>query len=288
MLQNLRRLTLEDTELIAEFFEYLQMDFAMRALIVGVLLAVCAALLGVCLVPKRYSMIGDGLSHVGFGALAVASALGTAPLAIALPVVIIASFLLLRLRENGKIKGDSAVAMISAGALAIGVMIVSLSGSNTDLDGYMFGSLLSVTRADFFTSIVIFPLVIGIFAIFYTQIFAVSYDENFARATGMKQGFYNTLLSVLIAVTIVMGMRLMGTLLISALIIFPSISAMRVCRSYFFTVITAVVLSVISFLSGMVMSFAISTPIGASIVICNMVSFFVMSALGAIVKKKRA
>jgi zinc transport system permease protein len=274
--------------LITEFFEYLQMDFAMRALIVGVLLAVCAALLGVCLVPKRYSMIGDGLSHVGFGALAVASALGTAPLAIALPVVIIASFLLLRLRENGKIKGDSAVAMISAGALAIGVMIVSLSGSNTDLDGYMFGSLLSVTRADFFTAIVIFPLVISIFVIFYTQIFAVSYDENFARATGMKEGFYNTLLSVLIAVTIVMGMRLMGTLLISALIIFPSISAMRVCRSYFFTVITAVALSVVSFISGMVMSFAISTPIGASIVICNMISFFLMSAIGSIVKKKRA
>ena len=274
--------------MITEFFEYLQMDFALRALVVGVLLSVCAALLGVCLVPKRYSMIGDGLSHVGFGALAVASALGTAPLAVALPVVIIASFLLLRLRENGRIKGDSAVAMISAGVLAVGVMIVSLSGSNTDLDGYMFGSLLSVTRSDFITALVLFPLVIGVFAVFYTQIFAVSYDESFARATGMKAGFYNTLLSVLVAVTIVIGMRLMGTLLISALIIFPSISAMRVCRSYFFTVIAAVALSVVSFLSGMVMSFAISTPIGASIVICNMVSFFVMSALGAIVKKKRA
>ena len=273
--------------MITEFFEYLKMDFALRALIVGVLLAVCASLLGVCLVPKRYSMIGDGLSHVGFGALAVASALGAAPLAVALPVVIIASFLLLRLRENGKIKGDSAVAMISAAALAIGVMIVSLSGSNTDLDGYMFGSLLSVTRADFITAIVLFPLVIIIFAVFYTQIFAVSHDENFARATGMKAGFYNTLLSVLVAVTIVIGMRLMGTLLISALIIFPSISAMRVCRSYFGTIITAVALSVVSFLCGMVMSFAVSTPIGASIVICNMICFFAMCLLGAIVKKKR-
>ncbi len=273
--------------MITEFFEYLKMDFALRALIVGVLLAVCAALLGVCLVPKRYSMIGDGLSHVGFGALAVASALGTAPLAVALPVVIIASFLLLRLRENGKIKGDSAVAMISAGALAVGVMIVSLSGSNTDLNGYMFGSLLSVTRADFITAVVLFPLVIAIFALFYTQIFAVSHDENFARATGMKANFYNTLLSVLVAVTIVIGMRLMGTLLISALIIFPSISAMRVCRSYFGTIIAAVVLSVVSFLCGMVMSFAVSTPIGASIVICNVVSFFAMCLLGAFIKKKR-
>lgn len=273
--------------MITEFFEYLQMDFALRALVVGVLLAVCASLLGVCLVPKRYSMIGDGLSHVGFGALAVASALGAAPLAVALPVVIIASFLLLRLRENGKIKGDSAIAMISAGALAVGVMIVSLSGSNTDLDGYMFGSLLSVTKADFVTAVVLFPIVIAVFAIFYTQIFAVSHDENFARATGMKANFYNTLLSVLVAVTIVIGMRLMGTLLISALIIFPSISAMRVCRSYFSTIITAVALSVISFLCGMVMSFAISTPIGASIVICNMICFFAMCLLGATVKKKR-
>lgn len=272
--------------MLAEFFEYLKMDFAMRALIVGLLLAVCSALLGVCLVPKRYSMIGDGLSHVGFGALAVASALGAAPLAVALPVVVVASFLLLRLRESGRIKGDSAIAMISAGALAVGVMIVSLSGSNTDLNSYMFGSLLSITKTDFWTALVIFPLVIAIFVIFYTQIFAVSHDENFARATGMKAGFYNTLLSVLIAVTIVIGMRLMGTLLISALIIFPSISSMRVCRSYFSTIFVATAVSAVSFLAGMVMSFSLSTPIGASIVVCNIVSFFVMSVIGS-VKKRR-
>lgn len=262
------------------------MDFAMRALIVGLLLSVCSALLGVCLVPKRYSMIGDGLSHVGFGALAVASALDAAPLAVALPVVVVASFLLLRLRESGRIKGDSAIAMISAGALAVGVMIVSLSGSNTDLNSYMFGSLLSITKTDFWTALVIFPLVIAIFVIFYTQIFAVSHDENFARATGMKAGVYNTLLSVLIAVTIVIGMRLMGTLLISALIIFPAISSMRVCRSYFSTIFVATAVSTVSFLAGMVMSFSLSTPIGASIVVCNIVSFFVMSVIGA-VKKRR-
>jgi len=272
--------------LVTDFFEYLAMGFAMRALIVGLLLSVCAALLGVCLVPKRYSMIGDGLSHVGFGALAVASALGTAPLAVALPVVILASFLLLRLRENGKIKGDSAIAMISAGALAVGVMIVSLSGSNTDLDGYMFGSILAITKGDFATAMVLFPIVIITFIIFYTQFFAVCYDENFARATGMKAGFYNMLLSVLVAVTIVIGMRMMGTLLISALIIFPSISAMRVAKSYFATVITAVITSVLSFLAGMFMSFAISTPIGASIVVCNMAAFFIMSAAGAMKKRK--
>ncbi len=273
--------------MLIEFFEYLKMGFAMRALVVGLLLSVCAALLGVCLVPKRYSMIGDGLSHVGFGALAIASACGAAPLAVALPVVIIASFLLLRLRENGKIKGDSAIAMISAGALAIGVMIVSLMGSNTDLNSYMFGSLLSITKTDLWTAVIVFPLVIIIFIVFYTQIFAVSHDESFARATGVKVGFYDTLLSVLVAVTVVIGMRLMGTLLISALIIFPSVSAMRICKSYFATIVAAVSISVVSFLAGMTMSFALSTPIGASIVVCNIVSFFVMFAIG-LLKKKRA
>ena len=191
-----------------------------------------------------------------------------------------------RVKENGKIKGDSAIAMISSSALALGVMIVSLSGSNTDLDGYMFGSILAITKTDFITATVLFPLVIATFMIFYTQIFAVCYDENFARATGMKAGFYDILLSLLVAVTIVIGMRMMGTLLISALIIFPSVSAMRVAKSYFATVITAVVTSMVSFLMGMFMSFALSTPIGASIVICNIVAFFLMSLIGSLRKNR--
>jgi zinc transport system permease protein len=231
-------------------------------------------------------MLGDGLSHVGFGALAVAAIMGLAPLTVALPVVIIASFLLLRLKENGKIKGDSAIAMISAGALAIGRMIVSLSGSNTDLDGYMFGSILAITKTDFWTAMIFFPMVIIIFVLFYTQIFAVCYDENFARATGMKAGFYDMMLAVLVAITIVIGMRMMGTLLISALIIFPSVSAMRVAKSYFSTVILAVCVSVVSFLLGFFMSFAASTPIGASIVICNMISFIILYICGAAIKRK--
>jgi zinc transport system permease protein len=272
--------------MLTEFFGYFAFEFTWRLLIVGILLSVCTALLGVCLVPKRYSMIGDGLSHVGFGALAVASALGAAPLAVAMPVVIIASFLLLRIKENGKIKGDSAIAMISSGALAIGVMIVSLSGSNTDLEGYMFGSILAITKTDFITAVILFPIVIITFIIFYTQIFAVSYDESFARATGMKAGFYDMLLAVLVAATVVIGMRIMGTLLISALVIFPSISAMRVCKSYFATNICAVSVSVLNFLAGMFMSFAFSTPIGASIVICNMVSFFVFFSIGIMLKRK--
>ena len=272
--------------MVAEFFGYFSFAFTWRLLIVGLLLAVCSALLGVCLVPKRYSMIGDGLSHVGFGALAVASALGAAPLAVAMPVVIIASFLLLRIKENGKIKGDSAIAMISSSALALGFMIVSLSGSNTDLEGYMFGSILAITKTDFITALIIFPIVIISFVVFYTQIFAVSYDESFARATGMKAGFYDMLLAVLVAVTVVIGMRIMGTLLISALVIFPSISAMRVCKSYFATNVCAVAVSALSFLVGMFSSFVFSTPIGASIVICNVISFFVLSVVGAILKRK--
>ncbi|MGN1095994.1 MAG: metal ABC transporter permease, partial [Eubacteriales bacterium] len=221
--------------MIEEFFEYMKMDFAVRAFTVGFLLSVCAAILGVCLVPKRYSMIGDGLSHVGFGALAVASALGAAPLSVAMPVVIISSFLLLRLKENGKIKGDSAIAMISSGALAIGVMIVSATGSNTDLNSYMFGSILSITKNDFITALIVFPLIIAVFSVFYAQIFAVCCDGDFARATGMKAGFFDMLLAVLVAATVVIGMRLMGTLLISALVIFPAVSAMRVCKSFFAT-----------------------------------------------------
>lgn len=278
-------LTNEFLSVISDFFEYIKMDFALRALVAGLLLSVCTALLGVCLVPKRYAMIGDGLSHVGFGALAVASALGAAPLAVALPVVIIASFILLKLKENGKIKGDSAIAMLSAGALALGVMIVSLTGSNTDLNGYMFGSILSVTKSDFIASVILFPLIIVVFILFYAQIFSFSYDERFARASGMNTGFYNALMSVLVAVTVVMGMRLMGTLLISALVIFPAISAMRIFKSFFACVVSSSVISVISFLSGMFLSFAFSAPIGASIVLCNVFSFLICSIIRLILRK---
>lgn len=279
-------LTNEFLSVISDFFEYIKMDFALRALVAGLLLSVCTALLGVCLVPKRYAMIGDGLSHVGFGALAVASALGAAPLAVALPVVIIASFILLKLKENGKIKGDSAIAMLSAGALAVGVMIVSLTGSNTDLNGYMFGSILSVTKSDFIASVILFPIIIVVFILFYAQIFSFSYDERFARASGMNTGVYNALMSVLVAVTVVMGMRLMGTLLISALVIFPAISAMRIFKSFFACVMASSVISVISFLSGMFLSFAFSAPIGASIVLCNVFSFLICSVVRLILRKK--
>lgn len=213
-------------DMIFEMFSY---NFIVRAFIVGTLVSLCAALLGVTLVLKRYSMIGDGLSHVGFGALAVAAALNLAPLEVAVPVIIIAAFLLLRLSENSKINGDAAIAIISSTALAIGVVFVSVSGVNTDLNSYLFGSILATTTADAVMCGILALVVIVIFILFYNKIFAVTFDETFSRATGLKTGVYNTVIALLTALTIVIGMRIMGTLLISALIIFPALSSMRVC-----------------------------------------------------------
>ena len=206
-------------DMIFEMFSY---NFIVRAFIVGTLVSLCAALLGVTLVLKRYSMIGDGLSHVGFGALAVAAALNLAPLEVAVPVIIIAAFLLLRLSENSKINGDAAIAIISSTALAIGVVFVSVSGVNTDLNSYLFGSILATTTADAIMCGILALVVIVIFILFYNKIFAVTFDENFAKAVGIKVKFYNLLIAVMIAVVIVLAMNLVGSLLISALVIFPA------------------------------------------------------------------
>ena len=217
-------------ETIRQMFSY---AFILRALLVGGLVALCASLLGVSLVLKRYAMIGDGLSHVGFGALAVATAMNLAPLEVTIPVVVAAAFLLLRLSENSRIKGDSAIAMISAGALALGIMIASKStGMNTDIYNYLFGSILAMSRSDVFLSLVLSAVVLTLFILFYNKIFAITFDENFAKATGTKAGLYNMLLALLTAVTIVLGMRMMGALLISSLIIFPALPAMRLCKSF--------------------------------------------------------
>ena len=197
--------------LILEMFTY---PFMVRALCMGVLVAVCSALLGVTLVLKRYSMIGDGLSHVGFGALAIATAMNAAPLAVAIPVVIAAAFLLLRLTENSKIKGDAAVALISTGALAIGVMVVSMTtGMNTDVYNYLFGSILSMSHGDVVLTGTVSAVILVLFVFFYNRIFAVTFDETFARATGLNAKLYNTVIAVLTALIIVVGMRMMGSLL---------------------------------------------------------------------------
>ena len=263
---------------MSELLRMLSYHFMQRALLVGVLVSLCAALLGVSLVLKRYSMIGDGLSHVGFGALAIASALHLAPLAVAVPVVIIAAVLLLRLSESKKIKGDAAIAIISSSALAIGVISVSVTtGMNTDVSSYMFGSILSLSRTDTVLSVVLSLAVLALFLAFYPRLFAVTFDETFAKATGTKTALYNTLLAVLTAITVVLGMRMMGALLISSLIIFPALSSMRVCKSFRSVMITAAVISVSCFIIGTVASFFLETPTGASIVAANLLAFAIFS-----------
>lgn len=257
--------------MLTEMFSY---GFIIRAFIVGILVSLCAALLGVTLVLKRYSMIGDGLSHVGFGALAVAAALNLAPLKIAVPVIVIAAFLLLRLSENSKINGDAAIAIISSTALAIGVVFVSVSGVNTDLNSYLFGSILATTTADAVMCGVLAAVVIVVFVVFYNKIFAVTFDESFSKATGLKTGVYNTVIAVLTALTIVIGMRIMGTLLISALIIFPALSSMRICKKFKAVILCSGVLSLVCFFMGMCLSYSLDTPTGASVVIANATVYF--------------
>ncbi len=267
--------------------QMLSYPFLSRALIVGILVALCAALLGVNLVLKRYSMIGDGLSHVGFGALAIAQALGAAPLGVAVPVVILAAFLLLRLSERSKIKGDAAIALISTGSLAVGVMVISITtGMNVDVCNYMFGSILAMSRSDVTLSVILSLAVLALYLVFYAQIFTVTFDEGFARATGVKAGLYNMLLALLTAVTVVVGMRLMGALLISSLVIFPALTAMRLMRSYRSVIACAAVLSVVNFLIGMTVSYLAATPAGASVVSANMIMFGVFSG-AAFIKGRR-
>ncbi len=257
--------------------------FMVRALVVGVLISLCAALLGVSLVLKRYSMIGDGLSHVGFGALAVAMALGLAPLAVAVPVVVIAAFLLLRISESSSIKGDSAIALISTGSLAVGVLVVSVTtGMTADVSNYMFGSILSMSTGDVWLSIVLSIVVLLLFIFSYTKIFAVTFDETFAKATGVKTGMFNMLIAFLTAITIVLGMRMMGALLISSLIIFPALTSMRVFKRFKSVIISSAIVSVVCFLIGISLSFLCGAPAGASIVIVNIAAFLIFSAAALI------
>ena len=263
-----------------EFFNMFSYHFIQRALIVGVLVSLCAALLGVSLVLKRYSMIGDGLSHVGFGALAIASAFNLAPLAVTIPVVVAAAVLLLRMSKNGMLKGDTAIAMISSSSIAIGVVVISLvNGINSELNSYMFGSILSVSRSDAVLSIILCSAVLVLFLLLYPRLFAVTFDEDFARATGTNTELYNTLLAILTAVTVVLGMRMMGALLISSLIIFPALSAMRICKSFKAVVISAAAISVFCFVAGMVASYFMESPTGASIVIANLLVYAILSAI---------
>ncbi|MCF0121496.1 MAG: metal ABC transporter permease [Oscillospiraceae bacterium] len=269
--------------MIDTFISMMSYPFLVRAVIVGVLISLCAALLGVSLVLKRFSMIGDGLSHVGFGSLAVATALGVAPLKIAIPVVIIAAFALLRISANAKIKGDAAIALISTSSLAIGIIVVSMTtGMTTDVTNYLFGSLLAMSESDVTLSLILCCVVLIVFILFYTKIFAVTFDETFARATGIKVGLYNMLIALLTALTIVLGMRMMGSMLIASLIIFPALTAMRVCKRFRSVIVTSAIISVVCFIIGIVISYTCNSPAGASVVAVNIVMFLVFSLIGLI------
>lgn len=259
--------------------EMMSYPFLVRAFVGGMLVSLCASLLGVSLVLKRYSMIGDGLSHVSFGALSVALAMGWSPLWVSIPVVVLAAFFLLRITENSRIKSDAAIALISASALAMGIIVTSLTtGLTTDVSSYMFGSILAMSREDVVLSAVLSLVVLFLFVMCYHKIFAVTFDENFARATGVNVGFYNIVVAVLTAVTIVLGMRMMGAMLISSLIIFPCLSSMRVFKSFGGVVASSGILSVICFLIGMTASYQFSTPAGASIVVVNLLAFMIFMA----------
>ncbi len=263
--------------------EILSYPFARRALIVGLLLSVSAALLGVNLVLKRFSMLGDGLSHVSFGAAAVGLACGVAPLQFSIPIVIVAAFLLLRLKQNSKINGDAATAIVSSSALAVGITVASLTtGMNTDISNYMFGSILALGKSEVTIAAVCGALIIVSYILFYQKIFTTAFDEDFAAVTGVKVKWYNSITAILTAVTVVIGMRVMGALLISSIITFPALSSMRICKHYKCTVIAAAVVSVISFLLGLLLSFAFDIPAGAAVVLTNLTAFLILSLVGRV------
>ncbi len=268
--------------------DILSLTFMQRALIVGILVSLSAALLGVSLVLKRYSMIGDGLSHVGFCTLSIAAVMNWAPLYFSIPVVVIAAFFLLHLSENGKIKGDAATALITTSSLAIGVIITSLgSGMTTDVNNYMFGSILIMSESDVRLSVILSVAVLTLFIVFYNRILAVTFDESFAKATGIRANLYKMLLSILTALTIVLGMRMMGTLLISGLIVFPALTSMGVFKRFKSVIVCSAVVSVVCFIVGIFGSYIFSTPAGASVVVANLIAFILFRTAGAIIAKRK-
>lgn len=265
------------TDFIMEMLSY---PFLVRAFIVGSLTALCCALLGVSLVLKGFSMIGDGLSHVSFGALTVAMALNIAPLAFAIPVVIFAAFCLLKVQNNSKIKGDAAIALISSSALAIGLMAASLTtGLNSDVYSYMFGSILSMKQSDVSISIVLSVTVLLLFLLCYHKIFAITFDENFAKATGLPVSSFNMLIAFLSAVTIVLGMRMMGAMLISSLILFPCLISRQLFHNFLGVTICSGMISLISFFIGMLLSYQFDAPVSASIVLVNLAFLLLFMAI---------
>lgn len=275
--------------IVAKLQLYMEYPFVRYALIVGTLIALCASLLGVVLVLKRFSFIGDGLSHVAFGAMAVATVCKLADQTLfIMPVTVLAAILLLRTGQNTKIKGDAAIAMLSVGALAVGYLVLNLFSTSANVSGdvcsTLFGStaILSLTKGEVWMCVVLSIVVLILCGLYYNRIFSVVFDETFARATGTSAGLYNLLIAVITAIIIVLAMNLVGSLLISALLIFPALSAMRVFQHFKGVVIYAAVLSVFCAVSGILVSILISSPVGATIVVINIILFFYNCLIGRI------
>jgi zinc transport system permease protein len=268
---------------------YLQYPFVRNALIVGVLIALCSSLLGVTLVLKRFSFIGDGLSHVAFGGIAIASVLNiTNDMLVVLPVTIISAVLLLRTGQNTKIKGDAAIAMISVGALAFGYLLMNVFSTSSNVSGdvctTLFGStsILTLSSWDVWLSVILSVLVVLIFVLLYNKIFAVTFDEDFAISAGTNANRYNLLIAIIIAVIIVLAMNLVGSLLISALVIFPALSALRLFKNFKGVTICSAILSVVCALLGMLISILAGTPVGSTIVAADVVTFLICHIAGKI------
>lgn len=276
-------------KLFTDFFGYFQYSFVWYAVIVGVLIALCSSLLGVTLVLKRFSFIGDGLSHVAFGALAIAAVMNlTNNIFFVLAVTIVCAVLLLRTGQNTKIRGDASIAMISVGALALGYLIMNIFSTSSNLSGdvcsTLFGStsILTLTGSDVWICAVLSVIVVALFIFFYNKIFAVTFDESFAEAVGTRAKLYNLLIAVVIAVIIVLAMNLVGSLLISALVIFPALSAMRVFRSFKSVTVCSACISVVCALLGILVSIFFSTPVGSTIVAVDIAAFFIFTLIGKI------
>jgi len=268
---------------------YLSYPFVRYALIVGVLIALCSSLLGVILVLKRFSYIGDGLSHVAFGAMAIAAVVGLSDrMILTLPITIICAILLLWTGQNAKIKGDAAIAMISVGALAVGYLLMNIFPTSSNVSGdvctTLFGSMkiLTLTKSEVILSIVLSVVVVILFVAFYNRFFAVTFDESFAKAVGTKTNLLNFLIATIIAVIIVLAMNLVGSLLVSALVIFPALSAMRIFKSFRSVTVFSAILSVVCALFGIILSILLNTPVGSTIVVTDIVAFGICSVIGMI------
>lgn len=271
---------------INEIINILSYPFMARALIVGILVSLCASLLGVILVLKRYSLIGHGLADVGFASLSLAMAIGISPIYVSTPIVILTSFIIMYVSQSKKINGDVAIGVFSTASLAFGVIITSLSnGLNMDVYSYMFGSVLAMNKSDVTMSIILSIIVITLFVIFYNRMFIITEDENFARASGINVTFYQFLISFLTALTVVIGMRMMGTLLISSLIIFPAVIAKKFAMSFKGLIILSAIISIFCFIIGMLVSFLFNLPTGAGIVLVNIITMLVCSIINIIINK---